>query len=239
MRIDELVAAVERGAADEVTAAVRADPPLLSARTADGDTLLHIACWQKQAAIVAMLLTRGADANARGFHGRTALHYAVHDGREVSVAIVRSLLDHGADPGLRDDGGYTPDARARQEMWGPALDGVLAQLGSSRRPAGPVLVSDDHAEVLAQVRALEAHSHTLVALSRLLAAFTDGPGADALPPAHGLPAADLRCLADAQRVLDALATTSWAAPLRAWLRTEATPALLEQLLRSYRESDVS
>ncbi|MCY1055535.1 ankyrin repeat domain-containing protein [Nannocystis sp. SCPEA4] len=235
MRIEELVGSVERGAADEVAAAVLADPALLSARTADGDTLLHVACWQKQAAIVAVLLARGADANARGFHGRTALHYAVHDGREVSVAIVRSLLDHGADPTLRDAGGHTPDARAQQEMWGPALDAVLAQL--SRPPAAPAPVGDDYAEVVAQVRALEAQGHTLVALSRLLAGFTDGPGADAQRAADGLPAADPRCLADAQRVLDAVATTSWATPLREWLRTEATPALLEQLLRSYRQSD--
>jgi ankyrin repeat protein len=52
-----------------------------------------------------MLVEYGADVNARGFRGATALHWAV-DGRRPE--IVRFLLDHGAAVNAQDDDNRTP-----------------------------------------------------------------------------------------------------------------------------------
>nr|WP_276602951.1 ankyrin repeat domain-containing protein [Nannocystis pusilla] len=131
---DELVLAVERGSLDTIEQALDAEPGLVTARTGDEDTLLHLACWQKQTAIAALLLARGADPNARGCYGRTSLHYAVHDGRAVSVELVRQLLAHGADPWIAENNGFTADAWARQEMWDEPLAAVLRQFAAVPRP---------------------------------------------------------------------------------------------------------
>ena len=41
---------IERGDVRGVAEALRIDPSLVAAKTPDGDTPLHIACWQKQIA---------------------------------------------------------------------------------------------------------------------------------------------------------------------------------------------
>jgi ankyrin repeat protein len=51
-----------------------------------------------------VLLDAGADVNARDARGRTALHAAAGQGYD---AIVRWLVEHGADPKAVDDGGVT------------------------------------------------------------------------------------------------------------------------------------
>ncbi|MCY0991407.1 ankyrin repeat domain-containing protein [Nannocystis sp. ILAH1] len=130
---DELVEAVEQGSLAAVEQALNAEPGLVAARTGDEDTLLHIACWQKQTAIAALLLARGADPNARGCYGRTSLHYAVHDGRAVSVELVRQLLARGGDPWIAENNGFTADGWARQEMWGEALEAVVRQFAAVPR----------------------------------------------------------------------------------------------------------
>jgi len=52
-----------------------------------------------------MLLERGAAIDARGHHGKTALHWATIHGQHETV---RLLLEHGADVNVRDESGYTP-----------------------------------------------------------------------------------------------------------------------------------
>ena len=48
---------------------------------------------------------RGTDINARDYQGWTALHMAVQNG---SLALVKELLDLGADPSALDNKGATP-----------------------------------------------------------------------------------------------------------------------------------
>src|SRR5687768_6277383 len=90
--VTQLADMIERGEANEVAEALRTDPSLLAATTPDGDTPLHIACWQKQVAIIGTILAYSPDLNARGCYGRTPLHYAVHEGGAISVPIVAALL---------------------------------------------------------------------------------------------------------------------------------------------------
>jgi hypothetical protein len=59
---------------------------------------------------VQALLEYGADVNARGPQGKTALHLAASAGY---VGVIQLLLDHGADPTLTDAQGMTALSLAR------------------------------------------------------------------------------------------------------------------------------
>jgi ankyrin repeat protein len=128
----QLADMIEHGDVRGVAEALRADPSLVAAKTPDGDTPLHLACWQKQIAIIGTIVAYRPDLNARGCYGRTPLHYAVHEGRAISVPIVGILLAMGADPLLRDDNGFSVEDWAKIEMY----DGLAEVLDMLRRSAG-------------------------------------------------------------------------------------------------------
>jgi len=86
-------------------------------RTKDQQTLLHIAADNSDLEIVKLLVARGADINAKGFHGYTPLHLAVDadcdtsardDRRLIDLPVTRFLIESGADEGIRDDEGEVP-----------------------------------------------------------------------------------------------------------------------------------
>jgi ankyrin repeat protein len=60
---------------------------------------LYSAARNGHHAVVAWLLERGADRNAKGFFGGTALHWAAINGHATTVEL---LLASGADPSIRD-----------------------------------------------------------------------------------------------------------------------------------------
>lgn len=126
---DQLAEKIEQGDLRTVAEALHADSSLVSAVTDDGDTALHLACWHKQIAIIATILAHKPDLNARGLYGRTALHYAVHEGRYISVPIVAVLLAVGADPNIRDGNGFSVEDWAKIEM----SDGLAEVLDLLRR----------------------------------------------------------------------------------------------------------
>ncbi|HEY3331560.1 MAG TPA: ankyrin repeat domain-containing protein [Capsulimonadaceae bacterium] len=72
-----------------------------------GDTPLMLAISNdtNRDAIVALLLTHGADVRLKNQQGRTALHVAVLFG---SIPIVQRLIEHGADINALDREGHTP-----------------------------------------------------------------------------------------------------------------------------------
>jgi ankyrin repeat protein len=124
---------VFEGHAPEVGRLLIENPDLVHLRNKDGDTPLHFACWAKQVGLLGTLLAHNPDVNARGCYQRTPLHYAVHEGRTISVPIVHALLQYGADPDLRDDAGFTPADWAKIEME-DGLAAVLEMLdGASRQ----------------------------------------------------------------------------------------------------------
>lgn len=80
-------------------------PPTAPEIVADA---LYIACRSNQEAAARELLAHAPDLSFRAFEGGTALHWAYFAG---SPAVVALLLQHGADPTLRDPVlGCTPEA---------------------------------------------------------------------------------------------------------------------------------
>jgi ankyrin repeat protein len=83
-------------------------------RPADGGTppLVYVARGDKgeRPDRIALLLDHGAEINAAGTNGKTALHYAATAGHN---RVVQLLLDRGADPALADNVGRTALGLAR------------------------------------------------------------------------------------------------------------------------------
>ena len=71
----------------------------VGARTTSGTTPLHAAAVNKSEDVTLALLDAGGDPAAEDHHGVTPLHYAA--GRNGNAAVIRTLLDHGADPKAR------------------------------------------------------------------------------------------------------------------------------------------
>lgn len=122
--IEALASLIEAGDVMAVARALQADPALVHARTEGGNTPLHVACWQKQLAIVALVLAHWPEVDVRGSYGRTPLHYAVHEGRAISLPVVAMLLAAGADPLLKEDNGFSVEDWAKSEM----VDGLAEVL---------------------------------------------------------------------------------------------------------------
>jgi ankyrin repeat protein len=59
----------------------------------------YAACRNGHTAVAALLLDRGANVNAKGVFGGTALHWAAINGHKETVAF---LVTHGADLTIRD-----------------------------------------------------------------------------------------------------------------------------------------
>ena len=71
----------------------------LNTPDAIGLSLLHYVCFYNYVDLLPLLLSHGADVNQQSDHGCTALHLAAACGHEN---IVKTLLDHRADPEIRD-----------------------------------------------------------------------------------------------------------------------------------------
>ena len=71
----------------------------------EGNTLLHLACYENNVEIVRFLLKNGADINKEDKNGFTPLYLACY---ENNVEIVRLLLEKDADINKEDKDGNTP-----------------------------------------------------------------------------------------------------------------------------------
>jgi ankyrin repeat protein len=75
-----------------------------NSRTAIGETPLQIAAIRGDTLAVAALIDAGADIDARGEHGYTALHEAVEQRQAAAVSL---LLSRGASATIVNDDGHT------------------------------------------------------------------------------------------------------------------------------------
>ncbi len=71
-------------------------------------TAVHLAAALGAAPLLATLLERGGDADARDARGRMPLHYALKADSADAVAATRVLIRHGADPERAASSGETP-----------------------------------------------------------------------------------------------------------------------------------
>jgi ankyrin repeat protein len=142
------------GRDDQVQQALDRDASLVNAYGADGNTPLGLAAFFGRAAIVRLLLDRGADvaAVAQNYMKVQPLHAAVA-GR--SAEVVALLLDRGADANARQQVGYTPLMGAAAGGREDIIDLLL------RRGADRALVSDDGKT--AAVVARQHHHESLAA----------------------------------------------------------------------------
>ena len=69
------------------------------------DNILHLAAYHSGTADVELLLKSGANVNAKGDLGRTAIHFAAENGKINNVNI---LLHYGANFNIKDEFGETP-----------------------------------------------------------------------------------------------------------------------------------
>lgn len=95
--------AAGRGDVETISRILDEDAEAIHCLNELGNQPLHEACWGKHLQTVMLLVQRGADVNARGDFGQTPLHFAVRDGGEEVLGLVRMLLEAGADVMARDD----------------------------------------------------------------------------------------------------------------------------------------
>jgi ankyrin repeat protein len=102
----DLFAAAALGREGRVAELLAADPGAVAARGADGFTALHLAAFFCHEETAALLLARGADANAAA--GNPSRVRPLHSAAAArATGIVRLLLEHGADVDGAQEKGYT------------------------------------------------------------------------------------------------------------------------------------
>lgn len=112
---DPRIAPVLLDDAEALEAALRSDPSLIAHRTSMvsaftpliGASLLHVACEFGNMGAARVLLSSGADVNARaafdehGLNGHTPLFHTVNSNDNRSAPLLGLLLDAGAKPDIR------------------------------------------------------------------------------------------------------------------------------------------
>ena len=93
------------------------------ALNAVGNTPLGAAVWGHRPDVVAYLISRGADLEAKNRFGQSPLHRAIRRG---AVEVARILIDAGADPASEDGEGVTALAIAERQA-NPPMIGALVR----------------------------------------------------------------------------------------------------------------
>lgn len=100
----ELHAAIESGMQDKFAYLLDEMHVSASAPSSAGNQPIHTAAYHGRIAMIEMLLMRGIDVNTPCPRENAPLHFAAAQGHEDAV---RFLIDHGANPALRNRNGRT------------------------------------------------------------------------------------------------------------------------------------
>lgn len=142
-----LLVAIAAGDDSCVTATLSSTPGLASARLPraderliveclaqvyEGDTALHAAAFAYDDTVARTLVLLGADVRARNRRGAEPLHAAVTGGPGAKhwnpsrqTAVIKYLIDAGADPNATAAGGVTPLHRAVRNRCSAAVGALL------------------------------------------------------------------------------------------------------------------
>jgi ankyrin repeat protein len=126
----EILKAAKSGATARVKELIEQDATLIAARDSDGSTPLHCATWKGHQNVVELLLSLGADVNARNSNdhwGTTPLHAAAHANQR---AIAELLIANGADIHATNLNGRTPLAETEFHKAKPVAN-LLKQHGAN------------------------------------------------------------------------------------------------------------
>lgn len=148
--VPPLTRAVSDGNLPEVIAVLKSFPESCDARTAYGETALHVASIEPRGDVVAALLRACGtptflDARTRGgrYLKMTALHWMVHGGTKAHEEGVEALLRAGADATLRNEEGATARDMARAFADGEYRRNVLRMLDAHDGGRGKESVGGD------------------------------------------------------------------------------------------------
>lgn len=100
-RFEELMGAIVDGDMESAKVILAERPHSVNHRSVV--TPLHAAVQHRHPAMVAWLISQGADVNARTEDGSTAIALAAYNG---DMELVRVLAERGADPAVRNQQGY-------------------------------------------------------------------------------------------------------------------------------------
>lgn len=136
--------------------ALAAHPNHVNRRTPDGFTALHLACFFGQLEAVQLLLEAGAEPNKTAANAMQVapLHSAAANG---DLALVTTLLQHGANPDAAQQGGWTALHSAAKHGNLPLVEALL------QHGADPSLAAEDGSTALSFARE-EGHKEIVALL---------------------------------------------------------------------------
>ena len=152
------------GDVDHLRSVLDEEPSRATAYSGDGFTALHFAAFFGHPDAVSLLIDRGAEVDAfgRGWMTGTALHSGAS---RLQSEVVRVLLEAGANPDVRQSGGWTP-------LHAAAMNGDLVSVELLLAAGADAAATNDEGRTVAD---LAAESGDAVTIERVRSALQPSP----------------------------------------------------------------